>query len=524
LNWSNTVDEADFMIVVSGAGSVDVPTCADGSFSTDGYGDGYDIMSWDWTLNLDHPENLCGNTPLPLESGATGFAAGGFGSSEGLFNFSYNSYFLNSSDFCDLLISGKRGTADRKTKLKDRLYVFDSNYNYMQSPNLLTSERCNIRVVRGEGNDLYLINSESGVSRLDDTHTPIVPPGHTDVNSEPRYGQSATVYVGIQGTDDDPCGRPILDAAFDASGFVYVLPVVVVPAGNAPYAAAAKLQLDTNWPFYHIIKLYDEPPALPVDNQRDYRNTLREIELDSAGNVYVTNANVMNESDILWKFEPNNGAIHRLDLGNPNSPLFLRAPVGMCVSRSTNTNMLYLASSLSNDANYNASVIHGLSTTTLLPVRTITVSGMQHVTSMTEDPVTKTLWVTGFNFNSRPPSVDPDILPFYDPYIAKISSEANNVLAIRCVVDANDLAMPLSICWTGALSPQEKCGGADLSGDGVVNLKDLAKLAAYWRFTNCAAPNNCNGADLEPQEIPDGDVDLKDLDVLADYWLNNNCQ
>jgi len=529
LNFSEFVEESDFMVIVSGAGSVDVPTCADGSLGRDGYVDEYDAVSWDWTLNLEARKNLCGGH-VSLGGGATGFAMGGFGSSEGLFNFSYNSDFLNYSDFSDLLISGKRGTADRQTKLKDRLYVFDSNCNYMQSPNLLTSERCNIRVVRGEGNDFYVINSESGVSDLN-TGEPIVPPGQTDVNSEPRYGQPATVYVGIQGPGSAPYGRPIFDAAFDASGFVYVVPVVVVPAGvgNDPYAAAAKLQLDTNWPPYHIIKLYDEP--VPVaDNQRDYRNTLRDIELDSAGNVYVTNANATNESDILWKFEPNNGAIHRLDLGNPNSPLFLRAPVGMCVSSSTNT--LYLASSLSNNTNYNASVIHGLSTTTLSPVRTITISGMQHVTSMTEDPVTKTLWVTGFNFNSRLPAIawkaSADILPFYDPYIAKIPLDPNNVSnvsAIRCVVDANDLAMPLSICWTGALPQPEKCGGADLSGDGVVNLKDLAKLAAYWLSTNCGAPDNpCNGADLEPQQIPDGDVDLSDLDVMADNWLNTNCQ
>jgi hypothetical protein len=147
---------------------------------------------------------------------------------------------------------------------------------------------------------------------------------------------------------------------------------------------------------------------------------------------------------------------------------------------------------------------------------------------MTEDPITKSLWVTGFNFNSRLPAVawkaSADILPFYDPYLAKISSDANNVLAIMCVVDANDLAMPLSICWTGALPPPEKCGGADLTGDGVVNLKDLAKLAVYWLFTNCANPNNCNGADLEPEQIPDGDVDLRDLDVMAEHWLNTSCQ
>ena len=50
-------------------------------------------------------------------------------------------------------------------------------------------------------------------------------------------------------------------------------------------------------------------------------------------------------------------------------------------------------------------------------------------------------------------------------------------------------------------------------------------MAAYWRHTDCSPLNNyCEGADLEPQVLPDGDVDLFDLDIMADNWLNTNCQ
>jgi hypothetical protein len=300
---------------------------------------------------------------------------------------------------------------------------------------------------------------------------------------------------------------------------------VVVPDGNEhnAYAAAAKLQLDPNSnPRYHIIKLYDGPLLLPNDNQREYRNTLREIELDGAGNVYITNANIHNASDILWKFEPN-GVVQRrdLDLNNP----VVRAPTAMCVSSATN--VLYLASSLYNDTDPNSKIIYGFSTVDFNLVRTIKVSGMQHVTSITEDPVTKSLWVAGFYFNSMPDSPNPYALPFYDPYLAKVPYGVNDVNAV-CILDADapnyDLAMPLSICWTGALLPaQERCGGADLNKNGTVSLPDLAKLAQYWQFTNCAYLNNCNGADLEPEEIPDGDVDLMDLDVFAEHWLDTNC-
>lgn len=519
LNGSFSVDVFDFLVVVAGAGNANLPTCTEGSFSNDGYANKYDMVSWDWILDTGEPMNFCGGVPLS----GTGPVTSGLGSS-GHLNFSNNSDPLNLSGLSDLLISGKMGTTDSQTRLKDRLYVFDSNYHYMQefSP---ASERCNIEVVRGMGSDFYQINSLSGISRLD-TGAQIVPPGQTDVNSEPRYGQPATVYVGIQGTGIHSFGRPVLDAAFDAN-FVYVVPVVVVPEGNDPcYTAAAKLQLDSNSTHpYHVVELFDESPISTADNQLGYRNNLRDIGLDAAGNVYVTNDSNMNESDILWKFEPNGAAVCRLDLGNPNSPLFLPAPVGMCVSSSTN--MLYLASSLSNNADYNTTVIYGLSTTTLLPVRTITVSGMQHITSITEDPITNSLWVTGFNFNSLLPQ-DPystyqsNVMPFYDPYLAKVPYGVSDVNAVY-ILGAGDLAMPLSICWTGALPP--KCGGADLNTNGTVNLEDLAVLASHWLETDCSASNNyCEGADFEALGSRDGTVNLKDLDVMADHWLETSCQ
>ena len=317
---------------------------------------------------------------------------------------------VNLSDLNDLLISGKRGTANGSTKLKDRLYVFDSNGAYVRwlSP---ASDRYNIRIVRGAGDDLYQINSESGVLRLDESNTQIVPPGQISYANEPRYNQPATVYVGIQGTGDDSFGRAILDAAFDAN-FVYVVPVVVVPVRQRTLCCRSQARVGPNsTPPYHVVKLYDGP-LLPSDNQREYRNTLREIELDAAGNVYVTNANIMNESDILWKFEPN-GAVRRLDLGNPNGPCYVRAPTGMCVSSATN--MLYLASSIYCEADPNSTVIYGFSNEDTEPVRTITVSGMQHVTSITEDPVTKSLWVAGFNFNSTPDLPQPIRFAFLRP-------------------------------------------------------------------------------------------------------------
>jgi hypothetical protein len=191
----------------------------------------------------------------------------------------------------------------------------------------------------------------------------------------------------------------------------------------------------------------------------------------------------------------------------------------MFVSSATNT--LYITSSLRKETDPSPAVIHGFSTVTLAPVRTITVSGIKNVTGITEDTITNSLWVTGFNFNSNPAP-----LPNYDPYLAKVPLGVNDVNAV-CISGAEDLAMPLSICWTGALQaqPPELCGGADLNGNGTVNMSDLAILARHWLNSNCGAPNNpCEGADLEPEIGPDGDVDNRDLGILADNWLNTNCQ
>jgi hypothetical protein len=442
---------------------------------------------------------------------------------------------INPSDLNDLLISGKRGTEDEPTKMKDRHYVFNGSPHYLRLLEPARENR-NIRVVRGEVNDLYQINSKDGITRLDDGNT-IVPSngGAIACPNEPRYKGNAMVYVGIQGAGDDSFGRPIFDAAFNANDTnVYVVPVVVVPDGgspydeNLPYTAAAKLHLTPgNPPYYQLVKLYDDPP-LSGDNQRQYRNTLREIELDDACNVYVTNAHAFNACDILWKFEPN-GAVRRLDL-DPCDPCktHVRGPTGMCVSSATK--VLYLTSSLYNEMDPNSKVIYGFSTVDFNLVRTITVHEMQHVTGITEDPSTRTLWVTGYNMNCElprfPSSPSPIAGPFYDPYLAKVPQGTNDVNAV-CILDANyadyDLAMPLSIVWTGSRA-QEKCGGADLNKDGNVTLVDLAKLAHYWLYINCAALNNCEGADLQPEQIPDGDVDIWDLDVLTENWLYTNCQ
>jgi len=296
------VDEVDFLTVVGRCGSAaeldpnetGSLACLEGAFSDDGYVDILDVTGWDWTLCDDDREWLCDGIPLSDMDGATSSP----NPPPRMFGM-LNLLVTLPDPLDDLLILGKRSSTGASEKLEDRIYMFDKDpdYNTWFAP---SSNRSNLRLVPAPDGSYYQINSESGIVELNSTDDVVVPPGVCTGVTEPRYGTSATVYVGIQleegAYEDESVGRPILDAAFD-DDYVYVLPVVVNPAAGEPYAAAAKLQLlGSGSPPYSIVKLYDDPP-LPADNQ--YRNALREIEIDDEGNIYVLNAHSLNESDIL---------------------------------------------------------------------------------------------------------------------------------------------------------------------------------------------------------------------------------
>jgi len=444
INWDNFVDEADFLMIIGGSGCVATgdAACLEGVFSADGYLDSYDVVSWDWALNSD--DRLLNYCAVPLSDGNGGMnmmsiAVGGLeGSGTPL------SLVDLPGGLGDLLIAGKKGAADAPSKLKDGLYVFNSDglCSGWFEPAL---DRCNIRLLKGPDNGIYQLNSETGLLRLDSTDEVIMPPGKIELTNEPRYNKAATVYVGMQQQGSDSFGRPILDATLDAD-HIYVIPVVINPDGGEPYTAAAKLKLlDSGNPPYEVVTLYDDPPLL-CDNQ--CRNNLREIELDNAGNLYVLNVNSLNESDILWKYDPN-GTVERLDLGRPDTDSYLPAPVGMYASKTTD--MLYLTSAEYNSLDSDSTVIYGFSTKGALALqRSITINGMQHVTGITEDPQTGTLWVVGFNMYNIPQYPNPTRTAFYYPSLAKITNDGNDIQLIDLFdPGSHDLALPMSIVWTG---------------------------------------------------------------------------
>jgi hypothetical protein len=382
-------------------------------------------------------------------------------------------------------------------------------------------ESANIRLVKDPDGELYQLNIDQGLIRLSDEQT-IIPPGSFPFSSEPRYGRNADILVGLQGSD--PCfwGRPIMDVAFDpqfaSNNYVYVVPVVVDPAGdpNLVYTAAARLELPPNGdPPYEVIEIYDDPNAYSPNDNRELDN-LREIEIDSAGYLYVINAYDLNESDILWVYDADNAEMaDRLALTNPNNDLYLPAPTGMHISQAED--MLYLGSS-QGPRDANSVSIYGLSTNTLEVNRTIEIAGMRHITGITEDPSTGSLWVAGFSMEDIPPETpSANKPPFYYPYLAEVPSGSDSVEAISLNDPNNcDLALPLSIVWTGSIT----CAKVDFDGDTKVNLKDFAILAWYWLDVPCNVDNSwCEDADTDKS----GWVDLDDLFVLTRFWMETNC-
>ena len=99
-----------------------------------------------------------------------------------------------------------------------------------------------------------------------------------------------------------------------------------------------------------------------------------------------------------------------------------------------------------------STVIYGFSTNGSLTLeRIITVNGAQHITGITENPLTGTLWAAGFNMYKIPAYPNPTRSAFYYPYLAKVSWDGDNVEVIDLFEpDVHDLALPMSVLWTGA--------------------------------------------------------------------------
>ena len=476
-------------------------------FSDDGFLDATDLMGWDWgqwLFSEGSVDDLCFDirlTPPDFNEGSGSeallFGATSIGAPEAGGVTGYTG---------SLLIGGKRFDAGQQNFLSDRLYEIDESYNLVGGPYALPTDRVNGKLLRDHNDLLYQINVEEGLIRFSGLSS-VIPRGQGySIGSEPRYEEPAVVYVGFQDQGEDTWGRPILDAAFDAQGDVYVTPVVVVPDVCDAYIASARLMLAPGQsPPYNVVEIFDDPP-LPNNNQDC--NNLSEIEVDDYGNVYVINSGYANGSDILWLYD-SNGVVRKRGLQS----LGIYGPVGLRCSVYDNS-LIYIASSKGEPDAKSAS-LYALSTVNFSLVQTITINNMGHITDITEDPNTGTVWVTGFTmpeYVSYLPAALSQTPQFYHPYLAAVPYGSSAPIQATQLSNAADLALPLSIVWIGSIP--EKCGVEDLDGLGDVNFGDLVILVSQW----LQLPGTPS-ADIAPKPNGDGIVNFLDLAVLAGHWM-----
>jgi hypothetical protein len=161
--------------------------------------------------------------------------------------------------------------------------------------------------------------------------------------------------------------------------------------------------------------------------------------------------------------------------------------------------------------------VYVLSTSDLTLLQSITINNMGHITSITENPFTGTIWVTGYTMPVHVVGQFPLMIEqFYFPYLAAVPYGSAGPIQATNITSTSDLGLPLSIAWVGAMPA--KCGGADLDGTGDVNFGDYSILTSQW----LQAPGTPS-ADIAPEAAVDGVVDFRDLALFAENWLEAGC-
>ncbi len=457
MDWDgdNGVQEEDFLFSIKGCGfgispkirdmndpySLGGAMCIDaGGFSQDHYVDALDLACDDWrsrSANL----NLCGQLALTNRKTTPGTNAKS--STQILKQIPHQAIFETGPS---ILILGKPSepilyTGERTLQRKYLLYAFGFNEQYKQEYRLEgLPQHCNLRTIQDSQGDIYIINSQEGIIGLDGE--PLISPQIKDF-------ADSQISVGIQKSDDQYWGRPILDASIK-EGRIYVVPVVVHPnnnpEGNA-YLAAAELSPLDNGDFTIIRTFFDANP-LKIDTegsdltglgQSPNLMGLREIEVDEDDNVYVLNVHHENNSSLLWKFDLNGDLksqrfLNRSDPDNSE----MAHPMGLCCSHGK----IYIASGARDPSNPNRARVYGLDAATLDVTRIVTITNMYHITNIAAGPDGYIL-VSGFTIGSRE-------TPFPKASLARISLGRDEVEANDNLFDPSPsscLSLPMSIMW-----------------------------------------------------------------------------
>jgi hypothetical protein len=528
------VNVSDYLVLLAEFGLTSPAGVGKGCLDlvTDGCVNNCDLMAW----GIDEVLNKC---PLGASASASASAEAVSGKSS---LSTLDAGIESANEPVSLFVCGKARSGAGTYVPDSYLYGVDSNGACVGAPNDVEGD--GRAIVDGNGN-IYQINGNLGLVRQD-TGTVVVGPQVIDDGNN-------LVSIGF----DDGEGSLLADAAFnrDDPNIVYIIPVQVDPQdGNCPYRAAAKLEL-TGGGSCNLVRLYGKNPATDpcqsitltsCDGDLVYEpdvQHLDEIEIDPYGNLFVLSAHLCNSNNWLLVYDESvgNDSEIRIFLSDPN----LTGPTAMVVS--SFDDKLYLASSANTSADLMTEVYRFSIDRTGQDVTGITCDGtvdvncpapgicttypgvcdaglgfVSAITSMAVSRKDGTLYVTGF---TAPKFADEENLPsevteiFTTAMLAAAPAD-NNETVEAVEIAGCDLALPFSVVSTAL---EEKCGGADFDLDGTVDWTDFAVVPQYWLETNCAASDDCGGADLEPVGEPDGDVDMKDLAVFALYWLETGC-
>ncbi|MHC4207233.1 MAG: hypothetical protein ACYSTT_21465, partial [Planctomycetota bacterium] len=424
-------------------GHTDAARCLEGTFSMDGIIDSMDFYSWEWMLlNCEDCQNLCLDRAISLTSLV--------GSNTGLNSMRHikgrqTPLRLQTSiepPYGLTLLDKLNPMSPILMEFADRRHVIDKNGAWDTSWHESTISSGTIRLVRSHANELYIVNTEQGVTNR--FGTPLVIPGTQQDIVEPRYGQDARVNIGLQGSGEQTSGRPILDAVVDANS-ILIVPVVVQPLGqdSSPYLAAAKLSASNK----RIVRIYDDPdPDITHSPTLDNPNLtgLREIEVDREGNVYILNVNALNSSTMLWIFSATGQVLNRKELED----LGIFDPVGLCIPYDSN-GLVYLASGQNDPNDRDGTYVYGLDPNTLKVERKVKIEDLHHVTSMTVQIGSNTLWIVGYSLDPIPERLNPFDLPSYSAYIAKLEmDESGGSVQAEAVADiGGNAVLPISVVY-----------------------------------------------------------------------------
>ena len=339
-----------------------------------------------------------------------------------------------------LWVIGKKLDPQQPGSLVDFIYAMNEDGSLVEEISLGEAAHLGSKLICDSKGRVLQLDLEKGLVDPSNGDS-LIPTGHCEVMTEPRYAQAATVRLGRQQYAQDTWTLPIQDVAFDSQGYAYVVPVVVDPshAENDRYRAAAKLRLDPQQtPPYEVIQLLD---TQSLDNNGQY-----EIEVDNNDKVYLLKTCLNQTDKPLWIFDQETDSIE-----NFSTPV--NAPTCLHISRATDR--LFMASSL-NTPNATTSSIYTMEAANPEQTKVIEIEGMGHIIGMTEDPNTGTLWVLGLTIPRIPTQEEIhngsvlDQSVFFKSCVAMIESDNPGPIKAKEPAENHlDWTLPISIVRPG---------------------------------------------------------------------------